>query len=184
MDSIILKTRSLLCDEISDLETDEVNAFKEYSLTLAAKFFSSKAFNAKAVQTVLHKAWNPSKGMKIQPHSDNTYSFTFKHEWDRKWVLDSRPWSVMSSHIVVRDWPPYLKLEELDFSHSPFWVRISGLPPNMMSKVNVEKLGSKLGKVLEIDFSTAGNLSWFKFLRIQVQLDYQTASHRIYQKHL
>ncbi|KAK3020047.1 hypothetical protein RJ639_003360 [Escallonia herrerae] len=153
MDSIILKTRSFLCDEISDLETDEVNASKEYSLTLAAKIFSSKAFNAKAVQTVLHKAWNPTKGMKIQPHSDNTYSFSFKHGWDRKRVLDSRPWSVMSSHIMVRDWPPHLTLEELDFSHSPFWVRISGLPPNMMSKANAEKLGSKLGKVLEIDFS-------------------------------
>ncbi|KAK2972614.1 hypothetical protein RJ640_029233 [Escallonia rubra] len=147
-------TRSLLCDEISDLETDEVNASKEYSLTLAAKIFSSKAFNAKAVQTVLHKAWNPSKGMKIQPHSDNTYSFSFKHEWDRKRVLDSRPWSVMSSHLVVRDWPPHLTLEELDFSHSPFWVRISGLPPNMMSKANAEKLGSKLGKDLSSGFSS------------------------------
>ncbi|KAK2988805.1 hypothetical protein RJ640_004107 [Escallonia rubra] len=41
----------------------------------------------------------------------------------------------------------------------------------MMSKTNAEKIGSKLGIVQDIDFTTKGNLSWFKFLRIQVKLD-------------
>ncbi|KAK2969736.1 hypothetical protein RJ640_015880 [Escallonia rubra] len=62
-------------------------------------------------------------------------------------------------------------MEDLDFSQSSFWIRVSGLAPNMMSKANAEKIRSKLGAVQDIDFTTKGNLSWFKFLRIQVKID-------------
>ncbi|KAK2975202.1 hypothetical protein RJ640_022094 [Escallonia rubra] len=77
----------------------------------------------------------------------------------------------MSSHVVVRDWPPHLSMDEIDFSKSLFWVRISGLPPNLMTKSNPEKIGSKIGKVLEIDFTVDGKIAWLRFLRIQVMMD-------------
>ncbi|KAK2988437.1 hypothetical protein RJ640_001386 [Escallonia rubra] len=171
MESIITKTNALQCSDLADLEEDELNASIDYSLTLLAKVISPKSVNPKAVQTILQKAWNPAKGMSCQHQRDNIFSIFFKHEWDRKRVLDSCPWLVMSSYLVVRDWPPHLTLEEIEFSYSPFWIRISGLPPNLMSRANAEKIGSKLGVVLDIDFATEGNLSWFKYLRIQVKMD-------------
>ncbi|KAK2991236.1 hypothetical protein RJ640_023817 [Escallonia rubra] len=171
MDDIINKTSSLLCADLDDLIADETSALKEYELTLLAKIISSKQPNPKAVQSILQKAWNPARGMKMQFHQHNIYSITFSHEWDRNRILASRPWSVMSSHVVVRDWPPHLNLEEIDFSKSTFWIRVLGLPPNMMTKQNAEKIGSKIGRVSEIDFTSDGNLAWLRFLRIQVQLD-------------
>ncbi|KAK3027317.1 hypothetical protein RJ639_040409 [Escallonia herrerae] len=105
--------------------------------------------------------------MIVQHQKENIFCITFKHKWDRKRVLDSGPWSIRNSHVVVRDWPLYLTMEEIDFSQSTFWLQISLLLPNMMSKANAEKIGSKIGTILVIVFSTEGKLSWFKFLRLQ-----------------
>ncbi|KAK2993116.1 hypothetical protein RJ640_021788 [Escallonia rubra] len=171
MDDLINKTSSLLCADLDDLIADETSASKEYKLTLLAKIISSKQPNPKVVQSILQKAWNPARGMKMQFHQNNIYSITFSHEWDMNRILASRPWSVMSSHVVVRDWPPHLNLEEIDFSKSTFWIRVLGLPPNLMTKQNAEKIGSKIGRVSKIDFTSDGNLAWLRFLRIQVQLD-------------
>ncbi|KAK3014545.1 hypothetical protein RJ639_008319 [Escallonia herrerae] len=171
MDDLINKTSSLHCADLDDLIADETSASKEYELTLLAKIISSKQPNPKVVHSILQKAWNPSKGMKLQSHQNNIYSITFSHEWDRNRILASRPWSIMSSHVVVRDWPPHLNLEEIDFSKSSFWIRVTGLPPKLMTKQNATRIGSKIGKVMEVDFTAEGNLAWLRFLRIQVQID-------------
>ncbi|KAK2993518.1 hypothetical protein RJ640_025528 [Escallonia rubra] len=91
--------------------------------------------------------------------------------------MDHRPWSVMGSHVVVRDWPHQLNLDEIEFKQSPFWIRVMGLPPILMTKQNAEKIGSKIGKVLEVDFTADGNLAWLRFLRIQVQIDISKPLH-------
>ncbi|KAK3037446.1 hypothetical protein RJ639_031940 [Escallonia herrerae] len=146
MENLINKTSSLKCADLSDLEEDDISASKEYALTLLAKVISSRIINVKAAQAILQKSWNPSKGMVVEHQKDNIFCITFNHEWDRQRVLNSGPWSIMNSHVVVRDWPPHLTVEELDFSQSIFWIRIAGLPPNMMSKANVERMDPKLAR--------------------------------------
>ncbi|KAK2998563.1 hypothetical protein RJ639_023543 [Escallonia herrerae] len=171
MESLINKTISLHCTNLDDLAANEDTAIKDYGLTLLAKIVSSKKSNPKVVQSILLKSWNPSEGMKVQFHHDNIFSILFNHEWDRNRIMKHRPWSVMSSHVVVRDWPQQLNLDEIDFSKSPFWIRVVGLPPNLMTKQNVEKIGSKIGEVTEVDFTSDGKLAWLRYLRIQVQQD-------------
>ncbi|KAK2990488.1 hypothetical protein RJ640_004190 [Escallonia rubra] len=171
MDSLIVKTNALHCEDLDDLEPDDLNASKEYALTLLAKIISSRKLNTKAVQSILQKAWSPTRGMKFHSQQDNIFRITLNHEWDRDRILKARPWSVMSSHVVVRDWPPHLAMDEIDFSQSPFWIRISGLPPNLMTKSNAEKIGSKIGKVLEVDFTADGKIAWLRFMRIQVMMN-------------
>ncbi|KAK3021224.1 hypothetical protein RJ639_045125 [Escallonia herrerae] len=109
--------------------------------------------------------------MKIQPLEDYKLCITFNHEWDRSRVLDSRPWSVMSSHLVVRDWPPDLSMEEIEFNTSSFWIRICGLPPNQMTKRKNAKITESIGSLKEVDFTSNGRISWFKYLRIRVEID-------------
>ncbi|KAK3006097.1 hypothetical protein RJ639_017351 [Escallonia herrerae] len=133
----------LNCEETIDLEEDDSNANREYFLTFLAKIISSKKSNLKAVQSILSKAWNPTKGMKITPLADNTICITFNHEWDRMRILESRPWSIMSSSLVIRDWSPNLYIKEIELNYTPFWVRICRLPPNQMTKPNAEKIAKK-----------------------------------------
>ncbi|KAK3023207.1 hypothetical protein RJ639_043672 [Escallonia herrerae] len=168
LDKIIAKTNQLHREDFIELEKDDTNANNESSLVLLAKITSLKKQNNKAVQNILSNVWNPTKGMKI---------FAFNHEWDRSRILDSRPWSIMSSHMVVKDWPPNLTMKEIDFNLSPFWIRICGLPPNQMTKLNAEKIAEKIGTLQEIDFTTNGKISWFKFLRIRVEIDVSKPLH-------
>ncbi|KAK3005119.1 hypothetical protein RJ639_016509 [Escallonia herrerae] len=171
LDALISKTNQLLCKDTLELEEDTNNANKEYPLTLLAKIISNKKVNAKAVQSILFKAWNPNKGMKIQLMEENCFCITFNHDWDRTRVLESRPWSIMSSHMVVRDWPPDLTLKEINFNLSPFWIRICGLPPNQMTKANATKITDNIGALLEVDFTANGKIAWCKYLRIRVKID-------------
>ncbi|KAK2997659.1 hypothetical protein RJ639_025883 [Escallonia herrerae] len=171
LDALISKTNQLLCKDTLELEEDTNNANKEYPLTLLAKIISNKKVNAKAVQSILFKAWNPNKGMKIQLMEENCFCITFNHDWDRTRVLESRPWSIMSSHMVVRDWPPDLTLKEINFNLSPFWIRICGLPPNQMTKANATKIADNIGALLEVDFTANGKIAWCKYLRIRVKID-------------
>ncbi|KAK2976687.1 hypothetical protein RJ640_004288 [Escallonia rubra] len=83
----------------------------------------------------------------------------------------------MGSHMVVRDWPPDLAIKEIDFSFSPFWIRICGLSPNQMTKLNAEKIAGKIGKLKEIDFTTNGKISWYRYLRIRVEIDVRKPLH-------
>ncbi|KAK3007100.1 hypothetical protein RJ639_016978 [Escallonia herrerae] len=146
MDTIINETKSLQCDDFKELEADELNAYEEAALTLVIKAITTKTIFLKSLQNILLKAWNPSKGMKIRHIQGNTFSVTFNHEWDRKRIMDSRPWSIMNSHLVVRDWPSNCAIDDVPFDYSPFWVRIFGLPPNQMTKNNAEKLDRELEK--------------------------------------
>ncbi|KAK2969838.1 hypothetical protein RJ640_000655 [Escallonia rubra] len=177
MEELINKTSSLLVADLDDLVVDETSVLKEYELTLLAKIISSKQPNPKVVQAILQKAWNPLKGMKLQSLQNNIFSITFTHEWDRNRILASRSWSVLNAHVVVRDWPPHLNLEEIDFSKSSFWIRVTGLPPNLMSRQNAERIGAKIGRVMEVDFIADGNVAWLRFLRIQVQIDINNPLH-------
>ncbi|KAK3024666.1 hypothetical protein RJ639_044282 [Escallonia herrerae] len=160
MDLIINQTKSLQCGEFIELEEDEFNASEEGALTLVIKAITNKTIYLKPLQNILLKVWNPSKGMKIQHIQGNTFSVSFNHEWDRKRIMDSRPWSIMSSHLVIRDWPTNCAIDDLSFDYSPFWIRILGLPPMHMTKKNAKKIGSSFGKVLEIDITADGKISW------------------------
>ncbi|KAK3029970.1 hypothetical protein RJ639_038775 [Escallonia herrerae] len=39
------------------------------------------------------------------------------------------------------------------------------------------RIGSKIGRVVEVDFTADGNLAWLRFLRIQVQIDINNPLH-------
>ncbi|KAK3033161.1 hypothetical protein RJ639_036345 [Escallonia herrerae] len=158
MDIIINQTQSLLCEDYLDLDADDSNAAKESALTFVAKVISPKKINAKLAYSILLKAWNLSKGMQVKHQEDNVFSISFNHEWDRKRILDTRP-------------------DELEFHHSPFWIRIYGLPPNQMTKSNAERIGARIGELKDIDFTADGNFAWCKFLRIQVVLDIRQPIH-------
>ncbi|KAK2990333.1 hypothetical protein RJ640_003605 [Escallonia rubra] len=177
METIINQTKSLQCDDFIDLEEDELNASVEAALTLVIKAISTKTIFLKPLQNILLKAWNPSKGMKIRHIQGNIFSVSFNHEWDRKRIMDSRPWSIMNSHLVVREWPPNCAIEDVQFDYSPFWVRILGLPPNQMTKNNAVKIGSRIGKVLDIDFTSDGQISWNNYLRLQVEINITQPLH-------
>ncbi|KAK3013453.1 hypothetical protein RJ639_009371 [Escallonia herrerae] len=170
--------KSRLCEEFIELELDDINVYEEAALTFIVKAITTKTIYLKALQSILTKAWFPLKGMKINQIQGNIFSIVFCHEWDRKRIMDARPWSIMNSHLVVLDWPTNLAIENISFDYSPFWIRIFGLPPNQMTKNNAEKIDRKIGKVLDIDFTSDGKISF----RIRVEINITQLLHSGFHK--
>ncbi|KAK9275710.1 hypothetical protein L1049_022978 [Liquidambar formosana] len=100
----------------------------------------------------------------------NTFLFVFSKADDRTRVLLTSPWSVFGFHLVLKEWPPSLTIEEIDFSFFAFWVQIHGLPLDRKIQSNASKIGAFLGKFVTVDPSTCGSSSCEKFLRIKVEL--------------
>lgn len=55
--------------------------------------------------------------------------------------------------MVLKEWLPGLNLQEIDLIHSAFWIQIHGLPLEMMTERNAEKIGKVLGNLMEIDLT-------------------------------
>ncbi|KAK2999101.1 hypothetical protein RJ639_024133 [Escallonia herrerae] len=81
----------------------------------------------------------------------------------------------LAHSILLKAWNP--SKDEIEFHHSPFWIRIYGLPPNQMTKSNAERIGARIGELKDIDFTADGNIACCKFLRIQVEIDIRQPIH-------
>ncbi|KAK3013498.1 hypothetical protein RJ639_010317 [Escallonia herrerae] len=129
-----------------DLEEDPNHSENTNSLTLVGKIISDKPLNKTGVKNILLKAWNTHGGLKIQEQEGRLlFSFTCEKEYQK--VLQSRPWTVMGSHLVIKEWPQDVALHEVKLSSSPFWIRVCGLPPNRMTKNNATTIGNKIGEL-------------------------------------
>ncbi|ONH90254.1 hypothetical protein PRUPE_8G042600, partial [Prunus persica] len=82
-------------------------------------------------------------------------------------ILERGPWSVMRNCFSVKRWPGQLAIKETDTEMVPFWVQARGIPLNLYMKENAEKIGGKIGKLLEYENPnmTRG------FVRIRVQIN-------------
>ena len=97
--------------------------------------------------------------------------FTFQHEADLNLVFRRRPWTLRGSHLNLKVWNPELNWNEVDFSVSTFWIQVHGLPSLWQNKSNLLRIGNKVGKVLEVDFSGEAHSRWYRFVRIRVEVD-------------
>ena len=143
----------------------------QQSLLLIGKLISHRNFHAPIIFDIVNKAWKPSRRIQVKKIERNTFVFTFDHEADRDLAFNRRPWTIRGAHLILKIWNPELASSEIDFSRSPFWVQIHGLPPAWFNKENVELIGGKAGLVLEIDFSEDTRYHWKRFVRCRVNVN-------------
>ncbi|KAK3039602.1 hypothetical protein RJ639_029301 [Escallonia herrerae] len=169
--NLIEQTNRLHCfAEPIDLEEDPNHSENTNSLTLVGKIISNKPLNKTGVKNILLKAWNTHGGLKIQEQEGRLlFSFTCEKEYQK--VLQSCPWTVMGSHLVIKEWPQDVALHEVKLSSSPFWIRVCGLPPNRMTKNNATTIGNKIGELRQIDCSKEGKIGTTGCMRLQVEMD-------------
>ncbi|KAK3025703.1 hypothetical protein RJ639_041708 [Escallonia herrerae] len=97
--------------------------------------------------------------------------------FDHVYGLPEKPRSMRFVALISPRKPP-LDEEATGFppNFPPRWSKPFYKNPGTPLK-NAEKIGSKIGKVLEVDFTADGNLAWLRFLRIQVQIDITKPLH-------
>ncbi|XP_058223598.1 uncharacterized protein LOC131333208 [Rhododendron vialii] len=156
--------------DIIDLDASFDDSSHRSRLTLVGKIISSKILNKKGVSNVITKAWRTREEVSVSAWWNNTYAFCFKSEDDLCKIISLGPWSVMGCLMVLRKWDGHKTLEEIDFSCSPFWVQIQGLPLGFLNTRSGMRIAETLGDVIAVeDPDGRGKLN--KFLRVRVWID-------------
>lgn len=118
---------------------------------LVGKILASKTLNKQGVQKIIERAWRTEEDFSISPWKDNIYAFGFKNEKDLSKIIGNGPWSVMGSLMVLRRWDSKKSFNELDFTFSPFWVPIHGLPLGYINTKSGKVIAESLGDVIAVE---------------------------------
>ena len=78
--------------------------------------------------------------------------------------MHRRSWSIMGSH---QKWSADMTVEDTDFSKSLYWIMVYGVPLVMQNRRNCIKMGSMVGRFLEVDIREQGS----SHTRIRVELN-------------
>ncbi|KAK9279425.1 hypothetical protein L1049_013104 [Liquidambar formosana] len=172
LSQLISDTANLTCyDDVLTLDSNTESNVLVQTLSLVGKLIATRTINPQATNSILMRAWNIHSGMATISLTPNTFRFGFTKEPDLRRAMDSGPWSIMGCHLVLKIWPPHMVLEEIDFSTSPFWVQIHGLPPDQQTHCNALKIGAMFDGVITVDPSSSDICVWSNFLRIKVQIN-------------
>lgn len=86
-----------------------------------------------------------------------------------EWMEGNYPWNFDNNLLLLGKWRKGLSISNIDFTHSPLWVQIWGLPFVNLSEDVGRDLGNSLGHYIE-----TYKRSWLseqaRFIRIQVDL--------------
>ncbi|PPD67275.1 hypothetical protein GOBAR_DD35844 [Gossypium barbadense] len=69
-------------------------------------------------------------------------------------------------------------MEDYDFNHSPFWVRVSNIPMEYMDRDMALEVGNAIGEVLAIDWRD-GDGGWTEYMRIRINIDINKPLRRV-----
>ncbi|XP_050232990.1 uncharacterized protein LOC126681492 [Mercurialis annua] len=142
-------------DEQETITLEDVindNAKEKAELSLVGKLLTQKPYNLIHMKNALISAWKLAIGFTIRDIGDDLFICEFFSKLDKNRILHDGPWNFDKQLILF----------EL------FWVRIYNLPMNCRGRATVSKIGSKLGKIVEVD-GNSGECN--RYGRVRVNLD-------------
>ena len=142
---------------------------EECSLSLFGRLLSDRHQNLRALKNTLRAAWKMGSDLRIVEVGNSILQFKFGSKCQLEWVEKSGPWNFENNLLLLCRWRKGLTSKNICFSHSPFWVQIWGLPFENMVENFGREIGSKIGKVLEVD-KRALQADQAKFLRVRVEV--------------
>lgn len=144
--------------EYLDLEegSGETNEIK--NLCVVGKVLSNKPCHVSAVSNVCNIAWKTRAPFSVVPWGNNIFLFRFEEAEDKDHILKDGLWSISNNLLILEPLEIGGTVEDLEFSHCPFWIQIHGLPVEKMTRANAELIGKRLGKLLAVETSHDGIL--------------------------
>lgn len=123
------------------------------------------------VHNIIGEAWKIDETFTISDMGSNTYVFSFQSEADLCRTLCEGPWTVMGSMMVLRKWDLSKSLQVIDFTFSPLWVQVVGLPlGGYLNQKSCHMIAPLLGDLLRLeDPEKEGRVA--KCLRIRVWIN-------------
>lgn len=168
----LLKNMQLTDKEKGGLKVGKIKAGKSLTTEPQAvgKIFSEKPVRADALENALGRVWCPIRGTGCKDLGENHFLFTFFQASGKRRALEDGPWNFGKDLVVVADFDGSKRVEEMDFTTIPTWVRVMKLPLGLMTKEYGEEIGKLIGEFMEMD-AEDGGLAVGQCLRIKVRMD-------------
>lgn len=122
------------------------------------------------MEAALNSIWHPSAPVKIHAVGEGIFVADFQSAVDCNKILAKQLWQLSNSLMVFKRITGEERIAEIQLNEVPFWVQVHGLEFQLMTRYAGEVLGSKIGKVLEIDCND-NSTAWGKCLRVRVLVD-------------
>lgn len=173
VDSITQRTHDLSWDDLScQLVEDPAKAARKSKSLLVGFLVSVRVQHKPAMKEAIRAAWRFAVDLRIADVGPYKFSFVFSDPSHKQKVLLQAPCNIRGFLLVLREWPPDGILSELQFSLAVYWIQIHGLPLARFSSLSARLIGSKLGRVLEVDPSAELDESAFEFLRVRMEVQF------------
>ncbi|XP_021717949.1 uncharacterized protein LOC110685734 [Chenopodium quinoa] len=116
------------------------------------------------------KKWNIKGELALTDIGCNYYIARFSNQVDYNYVLTQGPWMLDDNYLTIRKWVPNFLPDESPIKVLTASVRIPNLPVEYFDINFLNKVGSKIGKVLRVDKTTT-QAERGQFTRLSVEID-------------
>ena len=160
-------------DEGEDIElgSNSTRAAKEIGKNcVVMKILTQRTIIIEALRKNLKMLWKPNKGVQISEIEEDLFLVEFGDGRDKKKVMEMCPWSYEKQLILMQEFEGEMVPKEIKLQWVPFWVQMFNLPPKSMTREVGYEIGSKLGKVIDVDVAEKG-VQWGNFLRVRIHFN-------------
>ena len=167
-----LKNLQLTKEEEEDIfisSNSSPDLLEECALSLFGKLLVDRNQNQRALKNTLRSTWKMGSDLRIVEVGNNVLQFKFSSMFQLEWVERSGPWNFENNLLLLCRWRKGLSSANVVFTHAPFWIQIWGLPFEYMTEEAGRDIGSKIGRVIEVD-KRSWQADHAKFMRVRIDL--------------
>ena len=137
---------------------------------LVMKILTQRSINIEALRKTMRMLWKTNKTVQISEIEEELFLVEFSDPKDKMKIQEMCPWSFEKNLVLLQEFSGELVPKEVDLKWSPFWVQISNLPLKSRTSETGMEIGSKIGKVLDVDVPEKG-VQWGRYLRVRIHMD-------------
>ncbi|KAL0008138.1 hypothetical protein SO802_009640 [Lithocarpus litseifolius] len=119
---------------------------------IAAKIFTRRALNMKAIASTFQPLWRSKNGFKLEVET----------------ILENEPWSFDKHLMVLQCYDKDRPVKDLQFNQTSFWVQVHDIPVRFMNQKVAEGICNKVGMVIKKSEAEGEGGS---FMRVRVRMD-------------
>ncbi|KAM0925681.1 hypothetical protein ACQ4PT_004036 [Festuca glaucescens] len=134
---------------------------------MMARYYLLKAANFTLIHKHFSEVWRIRGKMIFKPLKENFFIITFNREGDYKFVKQGGPWIHLGVACLVAPLDDSAQPSEAVLDTVRLWVRFYNVAWKKQTKEYGELIGSKLGKVVEVDVDVEG-LELSEYLRVRI----------------
>ncbi|KAL9416875.1 hypothetical protein AB3S75_039958 [Citrus x aurantiifolia] len=159
-EELIKKCSSIALEEEEEDKIMYEGKIKEKGEMLAAhcligKILLNRGIHIEGLRNAMRQVWKTFREVKIESLGEKFFMFRFGTE-DKKRVFSGGPWHFDNALIVFSEPKGVGDVKKQAFTHTSFWVQLHNVPLMCMDKYAIQKLGSLIGKVEEVDNDEGG----------------------------